>query len=317
MSLKIIGMGHKLPRSNVSNDMLKKFVDTSDEWIIARTGIRERRICTDENITDLASAAAEQAVVNAGIDVSDIDLLIVATLGGDYRTPSLACCVTERIGACCAAFDINAACTGFVYALETASNYLTAGKAKNILIVCAERMSNLLDWSDRNTCILFGDGAAACVVKHGDMLKYSRLSVIPNTKSLYMPVSTDSSPFERNPQPTGFLHMQGQEVFRFAVNVVDNEFKRALTELSLTTEDFDYFILHQANKRIIDSARIKLKQPSEKFPINIGRYGNLSSVSVPLVLSEMQQDGKLKPGTRLFVAAFGAGLTAGSCVLEF
>jgi len=317
MSIKIIGMGKGVPDKRVTNDELAEFLETDDEWIITRTGIKARHICTDESLTDLSVVAAEKALEMAKLPASDIDLFICATIGGEFLTPSLACTVAEKAGINCPAFDINAACTGFVYALDVASTYIEAGKAKNILIICAEMMSSLADWTDRNTCVLFGDGAAACVVTEGNALKYISLSAIPETSILYLPSDTGNSPFVKNKIQRSYLQMQGQEVFKFAVNIVGKDVKQALEALSMTPEQIDYFVLHQANKRIIDSARVRLKQPEEKFPININEYGNISSVSVPLLLCEMLDENKIKKGTTLFISAFGAGLTSGSCIIEW
>ena len=315
MGIKIIGMGKGIPEKSITNDELADFLDTSDDWIVTRTGIKTRYVCTHESLTDLSTIASTQALKNAKLNVSDIDLIICATLGGDYRTPSHACAVAEQIGATCPAFDVNAACTGFVYALDIATAYIEAKKAKNILIICAEMMSAQADWNDRNTCILFGDGAAAAVVTAGNTLKYISLSAIPETTILKLPSDTGNSPFIKNEIDRSYLYMQGQEVFKFAVKIVGTDVKQALETVGMSPEQIDYYILHQANKRIIDSIRTKLKQPEEKFPININKYGNLSSVSVPLLLSEMLSEGKIKPGNTLFISAFGAGLTAGSCII--
>ena len=315
--IKITGMGRGIPERCVTNDELANFLDTDDEWIVSRTGIKTRYVCTNETLTDLSVTASKQALKKAGISVETIDLLICSTLGGEYRTPSLACTVAAQIGAKCPAFDINAACTGFVYALDTASVYIEAKKAKNVLIICAEMMSAQADWTDRNTSILFGDGAAAFVVTKGNALKYISLSAIPATTILNLPTDTGNSPFIENKVPRSYLYMQGQEVFKFAVNVVGNDVKQALETLNLSAEQIDYYVLHQANKRIIDSIRVKLKQSEEKFPMNIQKYGNISSASIPLLLSEMLDEGKIKPGKTLFISAFGAGLTAGCCVLNW
>ena len=315
MSLKIIGIGTGIPERSVTNDELAGFLDTDDEWIVSRTGIKSRFVCTNESLTGLSAVASRQALEKAGLSASDIDLIICATISGDYRTPSLACSLAEQIGTTCPAFDINAACAGFIYALEVATGFLKIGKAKNILIICAEMMSSLVDWNDRNTCVLFGDGAAAVIVTAGDALKYTSLSAIADTSILCLPSYSGNSPFLKNKTDKSFLYMQGQEVFKFVVNLLGPEVKNATKALDITPEQIDWFVLHQANKRIIDSVRVKLKQPEEKFPINIGKYGNLSSVSVPLLLSEMQEDGRLKTGDILFMSAFGAGLTAGSCIM--
>jgi len=308
-------MGKAIPEKCISNDNLAKFLKTDDEWITARTGIKTRYICTHESLVDLSSAASMRALEKAGLLPGDIDLIICATLGGDYRTPAHACVVAEKIGAKCASFDINAACTGFVYALDIASCYLQTGKATNILIVCAEMMSTHVDWTDRSTCIIFGDGASACTVTKGDALKYISLSAIPESTILKLPIDSGNNPFIENAIPKSYLYMQGQDVFKFAVRIVGVDINKALETLNLTSDQIDYYILHQANKRIIDSIRIKLKQPEEKFPININKYGNISSVSVPLVMCEMLDEGKIKKGDTLFLSAFGAGLTAGCCVL--
>ena len=314
MSLKIIGLGKGVPKRQVSNGELTSFINTSDQWILSRTGIKSRPVCTDETLTDLSTTAAAQAMQNAGLEASDVDMIICSTIGSDYRTPSLACGVAERLGAVCPAFDINAACAGFIYALDMASAFLAGGR-KNVLIICAEMMSAHVDWTDRNTCVLFGDGAAACVVAEGDALQYIRISATPSVGILHMPSNPGNSPF-RVKQPEGdTLHMQGQEVFRFAVHTVETEAARAVESLAVPLEQVDYFVLHQANKRILDSAREKLGQPEAKFPTNIERYGNISSVSIPLLLLEMQEDGRLKPGVTLFMSAFGAGLVTGSCVM--
>ncbi|MCL2003719.1 MAG: ketoacyl-ACP synthase III [Oscillospiraceae bacterium] len=317
MSLKITGAGKGIPAKRVFNDELAGFLDTDDAWISSRTGIKSRYLCVDETLTDLSAAAASQALQNAGLSPGDIDLILCSTVGGDYRTPSLACCVAERVGARCPCFDVNAACTGFVYALEIASLFLRGGRAGNILIIAAEMMSALTDWTDRNTCVLFGDGAAACVVTAGNALRYLHLSSDAGADAavLNIPGGGGNSPFAAGKRDSAFLRMQGQEVFKFAVGIVETEMLRMLDALKLSPEQIDWLLLHQANKRIIDCAVAKLKQPKEKFPCNIDRYGNLSSVSIPLLLFEMLEDGRLKPGDTVFMSAFGAGLTAGSCLM--
>ena len=317
MSLKITGMGKGIPKRCVTNDELAGFLDTDDEWIVTRTGIKTRYVCTNESLIDLSVTASEQALEKAGLQATDIDMVICATLGGDYRTPSLACAVAEQIKTKCPAFDINAACTGFVYALDMASNYIKLGKATNILIICAEMMSVQTDWNDRNTCILFGDGAAASVVTAGNALKYISLSTIADTTILRIPTDTGNSPYISEKRDKGYLYMQGQEVFKFAVNIVGVDVRQALEAVNMSPDEIDHYVLHQANKRIIDSARVRLKQPEEKFPINIGKYGNVSSVSIPLLICEMIEEGKINKGDKLLISAFGAGLTAGCCILEW
>ena len=317
MGLKIAGIGQGLPARRVSNHDLARLMDTSDAWISSRTGIENRYICTDETLTDLSVAAARQAARRAGLALSAIDLIICSTIGGDYRTPSLACCIAERLSLSCPAFDINAACTGFIYGLEVASGFLSSRRAKKILFVCAEKLSTQTDWRDRSTCVLFGDGAAACVLTDGPALKYLNLSVKADTKILNLPAGTGNSPFATARQDGGFLHMQGQEVFKFAVSALENEIRQALETLQISPDGIDYFVLHQGNKRIVDFARTKLQQPPEKFPVNIDRYGNTSSASIPLLLLDLLEDGQIKPGQTLFMSAFGAGMTIGSCVMAW
>lgn len=315
MSLKIIGTGKGIPQKCISNDEMSEFVDTNDEWISTRTGIKTRHVCTSETMADLSETAANAALKKAGISANEIDLIICSTISGDHITPSLSCAIQQRIGAQCPAFDINAACSGFIYALDIAALYLRTGRAKNILIVCVEMMSKHVDWSDRRTCVLFGDGAGACVVTGGTALKHINLTAIGDVNTIYLNSGTGNSPFIADKDRDMFLHMEGGDVYKFAINMVEKEAKYAFASLNLTSEDVDYFILHQANKRIIDAARIKLGQAPEKFPVNIDRYGNMSSATIPVLLDEMLEDGRLQPGNTLFLSAFGAGMTAGSCVL--
>jgi len=315
MGIKILGFGKEIPQKCVSNDDFAGLVETSDEWISSRTGIKSRYVCTSETLTDLSVAAAKQAILKARLSPSEIDMIICSTIGGDYRTPSLACCVAERLDISCPAFDINAACSGFIYGLEVASSFLNSDKAENVLIICAEMLSTQMDWRDRSTCVLFGDGAAACVVTKGNAVRYIKLSVQADSGILNLPVGTGNSPYIAMKKEPDFIHMQGQEVFKFATGVVESELRKAQEALELSLDQIDYFILHQANKRIIDFTRTKLRQPKEKFPINIDRYGNISSVSIPLLMSEMLEDGKIKANDTLFISAFGAGMTIGSCVI--
>ncbi|MCL1789065.1 MAG: ketoacyl-ACP synthase III [Oscillospiraceae bacterium] len=317
--MKIIGLGKGIPERCVTNDELSGFLETSDEWILSRTGIQTRYVCVTETLTDLTSAAATQALQKAGLTPADIDLIICTTISGDYSTPSLACCVAERINAHCPAFDINAACTGFIYALQLADSFISGGKYENILIVSAEKMSAKLDWNDRNTCVLFGDGAAACIVTAGNTVKYINLSssAAPNSGILNIPNSTGNNPFSAEQKPYAYLHMEGQEVFKFVVKIVESEIKLMTQKTGIAIDKINKFLLHQANKRIIDFTQTKLKQPPEKFLFNIRHYGNLSSVSVPLLLFESLESGQIKSGDTLLLCAFGAGLTAGTCVITW
>ena len=317
MSLKIIGTGRGIPKKAVSNKDLTALVETSDEWITSRTGIQNRYVCTDESLTDLSEQATQKALANANMTIEDIDMIVCSTMSGDFIFPSLACALAERMEKSLPAYDINAACSGFVYALDLAQAYLDAGKAKNILIVCAEMMSTLVDWKDRATCVLFGDGAGACVVTAGNALKYINLTADGNTTSLYQACGTGNSPFATVKSEPGFLQMDGQAIFKFAVGMIESQAKLAAKSLDIDLDDIDYYLLHQANKRILDSARSRLKQPEEKFPVNVSNYGNTSSVSVIILLDELLEAGKIKKGDMILMSAFGGGLTTGTCIMKW
>jgi 3-oxoacyl-[acyl-carrier-protein] synthase-3 len=315
MSIKILGTGRGLPKLSVPNEQLSAFLDTSDEWIVSRTGIERRFIRTDETLTDLVEMAAVRAIDKSGIAVQDIDLIVCSGLGGDYRTPSLACCLAERLDAHCPAFDLNAACVGFLYSLDLAAAYISSGRAAHILIICAEMMSKHVDWNNRSQSVLFGDGAGAVVLSKGNALKHLHLTVEGNPKPLYRPDSTGNSPFATNPQPPTFLKMNGRSVFKFAVKSIEKEVLLALEVSGFSADEIDFYLIHQANRRIIDFARTRMKQAPEKFPMNVQRYGNISSATIPVLLDEMLERGDIRVGQTLFLSAFGAGLTAGGAVL--
>lgn len=316
MGIKIIGIGSGLPQRIVTNDELAGMVDTSNEWIVSRTGIECRHVCTTETLTDLCEVACKKALERSGLTTADIDLVICSTISGDFVTPSQACAVSERIGTTCPAFDVNGACSGFIYVLDMAEAYIDTGRAKNILLICCEQMSKHADWDDRATCVLFGDGAAACVVTKGSALKYVNLTSKGQTDILRLPTGNGNTPFAER-KVHGCLHMEGQAVFRFAVSAVEQAADMAVEALGITPEDIDYYVLHQANKRIIDSARNKLKLPPEKFPLCVQKYGNMSSATIPILLEQMLTEGTLTPGKTIFMAAFGAGLTTGTAVMTW
>ena len=315
MSIKIVGTGRGLPKKTLTNEELAKMVDTSDEWIKSRTGIASRHVSTDETLTDLATEAAGKALDKANMDSKEIDLVLSSTISGDYTTPSLSCAVSLRLGIICPAMDLNAACAGFTYALDIADAYISTGRAKNVLIVSAEMMSKHIDWTDRNTCVLFGDGAGACIVTAGNALKYIKILSEPNISHLYLEGKTGNSPFYHKQVRESYLHMDGQEVFKFAVTMIEREVKNAVNALGITKDDIDYYLLHQANKRILTTAQDRLKEPESKFPSNIHHTGNMSSATIPVLLDELLEAGKIKKGDTLFMSAFGAGMTAGSCVM--
>ena len=310
MSFRIIGTGSALPACRITNDDLSRLVDTNDEWITTRTGIRERPILTTESVTEIAVAAARNALENSGISPADLDYIICPTLGGDYMTPSLACVVQMELQANCPAVDVNGACSGFLYALDVADGVFARGKARYVLVLAAERLSRILDWSDRSTCVLFGDAAAAVVLEAGDALHYLEVTARGNL-CLASPFAPGSCPYtEPDTRKPGLL-MKNREVYTFAVSTICRSLKKAAEETGIPMEETDYFFLHQANLRIIETARKKLGLPEEKFPVNIQKYGNTSSASIPLLLDEWNRAGKLKKGQHLVLCAFGAGLTTG------
>lgn len=330
MSFKIIGTGKALPARLITNEELSQYVETSDEWIADRTGIRERYVVTTESMSDLATQAArnalDMATAEANISIADIDLVIGTTTRHDYQLPSLASLVCENLGApVVLAYDINAVCTGFVLALDIADTYIKAGKAKNILIVSAEEMSRLIDWTDRNTCVLFGDGAGAVVLTAVGAESESTYlgGVVRGTGSrapLYALNPRGNSPWSeptRTDDYTPFVQMQGKDVFKFAVTSVVKDIEDVLNTTGFTPGDVDHFLLHQANKRIIDAAATRFGATPDQVPSNIEHYGNTSSASVPILLDEEVRSGRIQRGDLCIMSAFGAGLLSGACALRW
>ena len=317
MSFQILGTGSAHPVCSQTNDDLSVFLDTSDEWISTRTGIKSRYVCTTETISDLAVQAGRAALQNAGITPEELDLILCSTIRGDYITPALACIVQKSLGATCPAFDINAACSGFVYALDVADGYFVRKRVKKVLVVAAEEMSKLLDWKDRRTCVLFGDAAGAAVLGEGEGLRSIRITTTGNSDALRIPHVRGSSPFDKTQAESAesFLYMDGQEVYKFAVAAMCNDVRIVLEEAGFTEEDVDYVLPHQANLRIIETAKKKLNIPAEKFHVNISRYGNTSSAGVAILMDEMHRAGKFHPGDVLVLSTFGGGLTTGACTL--
>ncbi len=306
-----------LPSFTLTNNMLSQMVDTSDEWITTRTGIQTRRICRGETVTDLAAAAAQNALENAGLAPGDLDMIICATVAGDNHTPSQACMIQKAIGATCPAFDVNAACTGFLYALDLADAYYKAGKAKHILIVAVELLSLLTDWTDRSTCVLFGDGAGAVVLGPGNNLKAIRLTAKGEKDILYIPRQGAPSPFYTGSYDPPVTHMTGQEVYKFAVTAMQNDITAVLSMAGVPPTDVSWVLVHQANKRIIDAAKQKLPIADEKFLLTVHKYGNTSSATIPIMLDEHNRAGGFTPGDILVLSAFGGGLTTGAAVLTW
>lgn len=321
MNTKIIGTGYCLPEYVADNDYLATLVDTSDEWIRERTGIRSRHLAKEETTTSMAAEAARKALENAGLSAEDIELLIVATISGDMETPSTACRVQAEIGASHAvAFDISAACSGFLYALHMADAFIKSGVYQNALLIGAETLSKLVDWTDRSTCVLFGDGAGAAVVQASEeagVLGQSLGSNGSKWEVLSCMGRPNGNPLCQNTGGPGYMWMDGKEVFTFAVKTVPLCVEETLSRAGVEKDEVKYFLLHQANSRIIQSVAKRLKQPLEKFPMNLDTCGNTSAASIPILLAQMNQEGRLQRGDKLVLSGFGAGLTWGACVVEW
>lgn len=295
-------------------------METNDEWIRSRTGIGERRIATTETNSYMAAQAAKQALDQAGIAPEDVDLILLATSSPDYCFPNGACEIQEQIGAVNAAgYDISAACTGFVFALNTAHAFIQAGIYRTALVIGSDVLSKLLDWTDRGTCVLFGDGAGAVVVQAADRGVIGVKMHSDGTKGgvLTCGARTNGNFLLGKKPELGYMTMDGQEVFKFAVKKVPEIIKELLEENRTSLEEIRYFVLHQANYRIIESVAKRLKADISKFPANMEHYGNTSGGSIPLLLDEMNRKGMLAPGDKIVLSGFGAGLTWGATLVEW
>lgn len=324
MKMKIVGTGSALPQMEVDNKKLMEWVETSDEWIKERTGIGARRISTGDTVASLAAEACRKALIQAGREAEDVDLILVATCSPEYLLPCAACQVQTAIGAVNAtAFDINAACSGFLFGLTMAEAYMQAGMYKRILIAGSEVLSKIIDWEDRSTCILFGDGAGAVLVEAVEDGASGMISCVQGSDGAKGMVLSCRERFLQNPLYTEeaqdgqnlYVQMDGQAVYRFATRQVSSCIEDALKRAELTAEDIDLFVLHQANARIIEAVAKRLHADIEKFPMNLDRLGNMSSATIPVLLDELNRAGKLYRGQKLVLSGFGAGLTYGACIL--
>ena len=314
----ITGLGCHVPERVMTNEDLREFIDTTDEWIVARTGIKERRIAKpEEAMTDVALPACLRALEMAGVEAATVDLLVVATITPDMAFPSTAALLADQLGMPdAAAYDLSAGCTGFMYAIAQAYAMLAAGLAQRALVVGGDVLSKILDWSDRSTLVLFGDGAGAVVleaVPEGGFLGFELGADGGGGDSLWLPGS-GSRLFE---DPTRFVKMNGREVFKFATRVMVSSAQAILAECGKTVDEIDVYVPHQANIRIINHAAEKLGIPEEKIVVNVDRYGNTSSGSIPLALADAADDGRLGPGKLVLMTGMGAGLTWGSALIDW
>lgn len=316
------GVGGYLPERVISNDELSKTVDTSDEWIVQRTGIRQRHVAAEGEMTsDLALHASRMALEKAGLEPADIDLIIVGTTTPDHTFPATAALLQHKLGISHGvAFDVQAVCSGFVFAVATADSYLKSGMAKRALVVGAETFSRLLDWTDRTTCVLFGDGAGAMILEAQEVADDA-----PEKGVLVSSLRTDGSHWDKlyvdggpsATQSVGYVRMEGREVFKHAVGMISDVVEDVLEKTGKTTSDLDWFIPHQANKRIIDGAGRKLGIPEQKTIVTVDRHANTSAASVPLALWVAIEDGRVKPGDLVMIEAMGGGFTWGAALIRW
>ena len=318
MSFQVIGTGRMVPEFTLSNEQLSTMVDTSDEWITTRTGIKNRFILQDETLSEIAGIAANRALQNAGIEAKELDLIICSTIQGDYVIPSLACMIQKEIGASCPAFDVNAACSGFIYALDIAESYFARGKVKNVLVIAAEAISRFADWRDRSTCVLFGDAAGAVVLSKGENLLSIKLTAEGNDEFLTIGGQKGNFPDRKiDENHNEYMYMNGQEVYKFAIGSICRDVTEVMEQAGIQNDDVKVILTHQANSRILEAAKNKLDIDGDKFISVIDRYGNTSSASIPVMLDELNRAGKLEKGDKIVLSAFGGGLTTGAAVLRW
>lgn len=318
MNFRILGTGSCLPQRVVTNEELTQFLDTSDEWIRTRTGISSRHIMTgEETVTTLAAEASRRAMEMAGVTAKELDYILCPTIGGDYISPGLSSTVEEALGADCPTLDVNGACSGFIYALDVAQALFMSGKVKKILVVSGEGLSRIADWNDRATCVLFGDGAGAVVLGEGGSLLSTRLGCTGRSAPLYIPYYAGNCPVGGEKKYHHGLKMDGREVYKFAVNAIEQELRAVLEDAGIAQDMVAQVFLHQANRRIIEAAAKKLEIPPERYGINIDRVGNTSSASIPILMDEYNRAGKLRDGDIVLMCGFGAGLTTGAAALRW
>ena len=320
MYAKFASVGAYVPKKKVTNFDLEKIVDTSDEWITKRTGIKERFFVEDEVTSDLATKAGEIAIKRAGLKSSDIDMVILATITPDYfAMPSTACVVAENLGIKAPAFDISAACTGFIYALAQAKAFIESGMNKNILIIGAEALSKIIDFKDRTTCVIFGDGAGAAVISATENKDEAILDIDINADGSYQDYLITPGRGVKYGCDTEniYLQMKGNETFKVAVKTLSQSVRDILDRNGMTSDNIKWFIPHQANYRIIDAVARAIKMPAEKSVLTVSKYGNTSSASIPMAINDMYEESRLKKGDMMLLDAFGGGFTWGSALVPF
>jgi 3-oxoacyl-[acyl-carrier-protein] synthase III len=322
--ITITGLGCYVPDHVVTNDDLSKTLDTSDEWIMERTGIRERRVAADDQaMSDLALPAATRALEDAGVQASELDLIIVATVTPDMAFPSTGVILADQLGAAdAAAYDLSAGCTGFMYALAQGYGMVAAGLADKALIVGGDVLSKIVNWEDRSTCVLFGDGAGAVMLERSDKGGFLGFELgAEGAGGVHLNLPAGGSRMPTTPETLAhelnWVHMNGREVFKFATRVLVSSAEKLLERCGLTIDDVDVYVPHQANVRIIDYATKKLGIPEDRVVVNVDRYGNTSSGSIPLALADAESEGRLKPGATVLMTGMGAGLTWGSALMEW
>jgi len=314
--IRILKSAHYVPARILTNEEISGWVDTSDEWIVKRTGISERRISGGENTAQMATFCAEKLLAGAGLVAADIDIILVATCTGDYMSPSVACMVAGALDARAIAFDINAACTGFVYGLSIAAGMLRGGVHRRAMVIGVELLSKMTDWQDRNTCILFGDGAGGLIIEHAPERLFAEKLHARGDMPITMGYRGVFNPFFKDTKEWQHLQVAGREVFDFAVSHVSENIGEVLALAGLTLDDIALIFPHQANGRIIEGIAKKLKVDISKFFVNIEKYGNTSSASIGICLSEAFANGRIKSGDKIILAGFGGGLTWGCVLLE-
>lgn len=320
-------IGSYVPEKILTNHDLEKMVDTTDEWIVQRTGIRERRIASDEEASsDLGYKAALSAIERSGIKKSKIDMVMCATLSPDYLTmPSTACMISEKLGITnVMAFDVSAACTGFIYLISLAKAFIESGAKKNILIIGAEKISSFIDYEDRGTCILFGDGAGAAIICATENKEEAIIDVLASSDGKHGDLLITPGGGSKNPiraenfdERLQYMKMSGNEVFKVAVKTLTNDVIEILKKNNIKPSEVDMFIPHQANLRIIEAVRARLKFPIEKTALTVAKYGNTSSASIPMAMNDLYENGQIKNGDLLLLDAFGGGFTWGSALIKF